>query len=94
MADEVIIKPSGEWVYKGDESRLKNFRADHQVMGRMGQMMDKVWCLSCGKDGGYALKTSLFIIYQCADCAERYGSLPLPRMPEAEEIQYRNGRTD
>lgn len=94
MADEIVIKPTGEWLFKGEDSRLRREREDKQVQGRLGQFMDRVYCLSCGKDGGFAFRTTPYIVYQCQECADKYGNLPLPKMPDEEEMQVRNGRKD
>ena len=94
MSDKVVIKPTGEWLFNGEDSRLRRERESKEVQGRLGQFMDKVYCISCGADGGFALKSTPFIIYQCQVCADHYGELPLPKLPDEEEMKYRQGRLD
>jgi len=91
---EVIIQEDNSWQLKGEDSRLKHSRDDHEVAGKHGMFMDPVFCFSCGKSGGLAFRSTVFVLYQCQDCADKYGAPPLPKMPVEDEIKWRNGRKD
>ena len=93
MSDKVIIRNSGEWLFSGEDSRLRREREEKQVQGILGQYMDRVYCLNCGADGGMAMKSSLFVKYLCDNCADKFGpelaNHGLVQMPESEEIHWR-----
>jgi hypothetical protein len=52
----------------------------------LGEDVEQIFCLSCGKPGGY-ISASLpkgleanFVIFLCPDCEAKSGPLPLPQI--------------
>ncbi len=90
MSDKITIKPDGSWEFHGEDSRLRRHREDHQVIGLHGQMMDKVYCMDCGADGGYSSRTAVSVHYLCDKCFEKPHPSFIPMLPD-EEIRWRNG---
>ena len=50
----------------------------HPVLG----VVVAIYCVNCGVDGGYVNEGAPWIVYLCQKCAETYGKLPLPEMPD------------
>lgn len=100
MSDRIEIKRDGSWVFHGEDSRLKHSREDHQVTRRIWnpltrrheyQVLDKVFCMNCGADGGLSARTAVYVRYLCDDCynkGDNYGFVP---MAPDEEFRWRNG---
>ena len=90
--DEVKIDNNGIWTFEGEDSRLRREREEKQIQGILGQYMDRVFCLNCGVDGGFAMKSSLFVKYLCDNCADKFGSelarMGLIQMPPEEEREW------
>lgn len=103
MGQSIEIKKDGSWEFHpGDDgdSRLKHSREDHQVTYRIWnmltnrfeyQVMDKVYCRSCGADGGYSARTAVYIVYLCDKCYETNQDPNFRPMPPDEEYRWRQG---
>lgn len=70
-----------------DDSRLSPLMRDRkEVVTFNGQVMDRVYCQSCGCDGGASTKATTHLVYICQPCFDRYGPPPLPRANVPEPI--------
>ena len=59
--------------------RSRNERK-HRLLG----WMEEIFCVNCGVSGGMVTKTwAAHVFYLCDLCAETYGRLPVPEIPEA-----------
>lgn len=104
MADGVPnpfeIKADGEWVFKGEDSRLRdpeknavpNYRIWNPLTRRFEyQTLHRVYCRACGKDGGLSARTATYVVYLCDDCYRTNQDPNFIPMPPDEEIAWRNG---
>ena len=103
MADSISINADGSWEFHGDDSRLKNSREDKQKTYRIWnaltkqfeyQTMDRVFCFSCGADGGLSARTAVYVKYLCDDCFKKYPADEFIPMTADEEYRWRMGLPD
>lgn len=77
--DNLDIKPEDLW------KDLPDARRSHHRPTRCGPcgIMAEVYCVNCGKSGGLITEEwAAHVFYLCDKCAETYGSIPLPEVPE------------
>src|SRR5271163_2237256 len=100
MADRIEIKPNGEWVFHGEDSRLrdpeKNALVGQHIWNAITQQFEyqtlyKVYCKNCGADGGLSARTAVYVNYLCDKCFESNTDPDFSPMPPDEEVRWRNG---
>lgn len=73
-----------------DDSRLSPLLRDRkEIVTFHGQVMDRVFCVSCSRPGGASTKDTTHLIYVCQSCCDTHGEPPLPRaegVPEPTPI--------
>lgn len=74
------------------DSRLKRWKKG-EIRGAAGPIVQSVlwepcFCVGCGANGGY-VTIGTPIIYNCEKCEAAYGALPLPKIPDILEREYR-----
>ena len=100
MPDHIEIKSNGEWVFHGEDSRLKRGREDKQWTGKFWNqltqqfewgVLDRIYCMNCGTDGGLSARTAVYVKYLCDDCFKRCKPENFSPMPPDEEYRWRMG---
>ncbi len=66
---------------KAGHSRLSE-PARTSTDGPLGRNMHRVFCASCGRDGGLVTREVTHVLYVCRRCITQYGTPPLAAIPE------------
>jgi hypothetical protein len=106
MANSWEIKADGSWIFHGgddgdsrlrdpEKNALPNVRLWNAITRQFEyRVMYKVYCRSCGADGGLACREATYVIYLCDDCYKDNQDPNFVPMPPDEEIRWRNGITE
>jgi len=103
VSQSISINADGSWKFHAgddgdsrlrdpDKNAVSNYRIFNQLTGKFEYtVLHRVYCRSCGKDGGLSARTAVYIIYLCENCAETNQDPNLTLMPSDEEYRWRQG---
>jgi hypothetical protein len=65
------------------DARLQFRRKRTEIPGPFGKFYELCFCVNCGRNGGAVTKEwSPHVFYLCQDCADKWGTLPMPQVPD------------
>jgi hypothetical protein len=78
-----MTQPDPQELWKDlPDSRLQFRRKQTEVPGPFKKFYERVFCVNCGEPYGAAIKDTAHILYLCQPCADKWGNLPLPQIPD------------